>query len=1069
MKKSNSKSQSSSFRRLRAKSIYFRPGLPAAMLAMASSNLFADSGTWNLPVDGLWSDTANWASGQVADGSGFSADFSAVNGDGYHNVTLDSPRTLSSLLFGDLNNSTPTNWTLNNNSDLLNILTLDGASTIDVGDLGVDGIAEISAAVSGSVGITKTGAGKLALTGDKPYTGATTVSAGNLTLTNSAPVSSTYSIATGAVLEFNGITFNVAGGSFSGSGTLLKTGGNRTSIGFSAGGVVNMNLASDALIHVQQGILEANSFNQGDWTNNQSDVLIDAGAFFDSAAGSVRVDAVNGAGQLRAGYWGTPATVTLGVAGGSGTIGGGFNQNTTGVVTLIKEGAGTQVIQNFANHSGPTSVIAGKLVLPQLSNSPTYSIATGSTLEINRLTNQSLNITNILFNGGGNFVKTGPGQLAFSRFQNEATGRSYEYALGNGSQIRVEEGQLRWGDYSVTFNFTNNRSGLHIATGASVESFNCTVNVDALTGGGIYQGGNFGPRRLTLGVNDGSGTFSGTIQGNGLNADSQIQLFKVGTGTQTFTGKCNARGGYGGSSLEVRGGSSISPSGLVLSPSDPTSTLGYATGGIYFSPAATDFSAVTQSAGTMVGSIIAIGERGQSTFTFSGGLINAGRVELAWNGGSAATGPAIMNVSGSAVMNINSNGNLLLGRYGSGVREVTVNQTGGSVIQFSDAGITRGGTGKMNFFSKNQNVTWNLGGGLLSIADIDSIAAGTDGNGAFGGGNGILNLNGGILQITNAAFAAPTGDINGKPVLAAKALGDISTPNSGARIDPYGLAVTFAAPIQHGGASSFDGGLSVESTLPGGSLTLTGINNYTGNTTIASGNTLVLANNAELKFLVNGTIANKITGAGTATLAGKFIIDTTAAATTPGNTWTLLNVANRSFDTLTFSIPGFTESADVWTKSDGGGKWTFTESTGVLSYSLLAPSGFGDWISTFVLNDSTPTGDPDFDGISNLLEYILNGNPGSSDPSILPDLDASGPNFIFTYNRRAESKNDTTQTFQSNNDLGNTWAETLIPATSAGNVIITPNTPSIGIEQIQITVPKGANVKLFGRLEATQP
>lgn len=1070
MKKSNSNSLLSSLRRLRPLSSFLHPCFPSAILVMISPSVSGASGTWISASGGLWSDGANWTSGDVADGGGFAADFSTINGDGFIPVSLDTPRTISSLQFGDVDSSTPTEWLLNNNLDALNLLTMANAATIHVGDLGTNAFAEISCGVAGTDGIAKTGIGKLVLTGTKPYTGPTTVSAGTLTLSHSAPVGSAYSIASGAILEFNGAgIYNVAGGSFSGSGTLVKTGSYRTSLGFSTGGVVTMGLAADAMIHVKEGILEGNSFNQGSWSNNQSDALIEAGAYLDAVAGEVRLDAVNGAGQLRAGYWATPATVTLGVADGSGTLSGGFNQNTTGVVSLVKSGTGTQSIQNFANHSGPTTVNGGRLVLPQLSNSAIYSAAGGSTLEINRATNQSLNITNLLFQGGGTFVKSGPGQLAFSRYQNEATGRSYEYALSNGSQIRVEEGQLRWGDYSVTFNFANNRSGLHIATGASVEAFNCTVLVDALTGGGIYQGGNYGPRRLTVGVNDGSGTFSGTIQGNGLNGDSQVQLFKVGTGTQTFTGKCNARGGYGGSSLEVRGGTSGSPSGLILSPSDPLSTLGYASGGIYFSPAASDYSSVTQTAGTMVANLVAIGERGQSTFTLSGGVVNAGRVELAWNGGSSATGPAIMNISGPAVMNILNNGNLLLGRYGTGVRDVSVHQTGGSVIQFSNAGSTRGGTGKMQFFSRNQNVTWNLSGGLLSIADIDSIAAGTDGNGAFGGGNGILNLNGGTLQITNSAFAAPVGDANGKPLLVAKALGDMATPGSGARIDPYGLGVTFAAPIQHGGSAVHDGGVNVESSVPGGSLTLSGINTYTGNTLVAAGSSFILANNAELRFVINGSTSNKVTGAGNVIVAGKFVIDTAAASAVSGTSWVLADAASISYDPVTFSIPGFTETANVWTKAAGGAVWTFTEATGVLSYSMNTPGGYGSWISGFTPGDTTPGGDPDSDGMPNLLEYVLNGNPGASDPSILPGLEASGANFVFTFHRRTESKNDTTQTFQSNSDLGAIWADTPIPPTSSGNVVITPDSPAPGIEQVQITLPKGGNIKLFGRIQATQP
>jgi hypothetical protein len=69
------------------------------------------------------------------------------------------------------------------------------------------------------------------------------------------------------------------------------------------------------------------------------------------------------------------------------------------------------------------------------------------------------------------------------------------------------------------------------------------------------------------------------------------------------------------------------------------------------------------------------------------------------------------------------------------------------------------------------------------------------------------------------------------------------------------------------------------------------------------------------------------------------------------------------------------------------------------------------WAATpafgLALADQDPSDDPDGDGMENLLEYALNGNPGSADLSILPDLDASGANFILTFTRREESAADT--------------------------------------------------------------
>ena len=161
-----------------------------------------------------------------------------------------------------------------------------------------------------------------------------------------------------------------------------------------------------------------------------------------------------------------------------------------------------------------------------------------------------------------------------------------------------------------------------------------------------------------------------------------------------------------------------------------------------------------------------------------------------------------MNVSDTAQVNMNSNGGILMGQYFG--RPVTVTQTGGNVVFYSDAGVTRGGTGSLAFMSASTTPTYNLNGGTLSIPAITWAAAG----GGSGGGNGTINFNGGTLQITNAAFAVPTG-CHQQPAENRRQDHSVTnaTPDSGAIIDNYGLAITFAAPILHGRTGTFDGGL----------------------------------------------------------------------------------------------------------------------------------------------------------------------------------------------------------------------------------------------------------------------
>jgi autotransporter-associated beta strand protein len=728
-------------------------------------------------------------------------------------------------------------------------------------------------------------------------------------------------------------------------------------------------------------------------------------------------------------------------------------QAISGTAAIVKDGAGTATFSNTLSCTGGTTINGGKIALagaaPSAATLVPTSVASGATLEYTSASN--FNQGGIALTGAGTLLKSGAGTMTFNAANSTI-------ALAAGGLIDVQAGRIQFGNFdAAACSAASNQSDLNIASGATFDGHAGTVAVDKLTGSGTYQAGYFGPRSLSIGVNGGSSTFSGTIKGNGIDGNSQTQLVKRGNGTITLTGTVTARGAFGGSSVEVRGGTIASPSTLVLSPTDPLSTTGYTGGRVYIGATSTDVAVLTQTAGTLLASTMSVGENAQATYNISGGTLNTGSLELAFTGG-APNGPVVMNVSDTAQVNVNSNGNILMGQFFG--RSVTVNQSGGTVAQFSDVATTRGGTGRMNFNSGNQNVTWNLGGGTLSLAGI----ARNSGSG-FGGGNGIINLNGGTLQITNSSFSVPTGTANAKPVIALNVLGDDLTPDSGAIIDNYGLAVTIAAGLLHSGPSFFDGGLKVSSSVSGGSLTLSGINTYTGNTTVVSGSTLSLADNAQLKFIVDGSTNTKLTGAGTANLDGDFNIDTTYADLTSGNTWTLVDVATRNYGG-TFTVVGFTGASGIWTKTDGANVWSFDQSTGVLTLTVVP--GYASWIGGFSVSDAGTAADPDYDGTSNLLEYVLNGDPSASDPAILPTLDSSGANFMFHFTRREESATDTTQVFQYGSDLVG-W--TPINITPPVGSEVTLGTPSGGTQEVTVTIPKSVAVggKLFGRLKASQP
>lgn len=218
-------------------------------------------------------------------------------------------------------------------------------------------------------GIIKNGPGTLELAAGNSYTGATVVNAGRL-LYSGTYSSASQTVADGAVIELAvaGGTRDYASATFSGAGTLRKTGAGTARWGSTA---ATFALADGSLIDVQEGGFVGGSSANEKWTNNRSSLHVAAGARFDGVEANVRVDALTGSGIITSGYNGAGyQNFTFGVADGSGTF-DGLLANGSSPGRFVKAGSGTQTLTGANTYTGGTTITGGTLLVTNTTGSAT--------------------------------------------------------------------------------------------------------------------------------------------------------------------------------------------------------------------------------------------------------------------------------------------------------------------------------------------------------------------------------------------------------------------------------------------------------------------------------------------------------------------------------------------------------------------------------------------------------------------------------------------------------------------------------------------------------------------------
>ena len=745
-----------------------------SVLLVASATLPAGrgaDGTWvqlaGGDATGVWSDPLAWADGVVADGAGATANFASLDITAPSAITLDTPRTIGNLVFGDIDPTTPANWTLDNNFDPANTLTLSGPSPAVIANGGAGSTLTVSAIFAGTDGVTFDGNSTILSSGavGHTYTGGTILK-GRVETTNVANAPLTIF---GAAIATNTVTFD--GGYFRIFNTTTST---------SAGGLIN-----DLIVNTT-GTLEysGRSYTTGALTGNgvlnviTHYVRSDNGGNWSGFTGTINVSSGDaGVSDFRQTTYNGFANATLNLETNANVY---FTPNQAASGTTAVSIGALSGVASAVLSGGP---VAGRVTSFQIGSKnldSTFAGAIEANPAVNRFSNVVKNGIGTLALTGGNSAYTGPttvnaGTLAVAVLANGGAVSSIGRSANGPGNLVINGGVLRY-----------------IGGGSSTDRL-LTLGADSPTieasGTGAVQFTNTGElllsgfdtsRTLTFGgTSPAQNVFAPVIPDNGLGPTT---LMKTGAGTwsltaaNTYTGATTISGGVLSVAVLGNGGvasgigqSSSAASNLVLdggalryigpaASTDRALRIGAAgaaleasgTGpGVFDNPAGIELAGAdlaravtlggTNPGPNMLAAVIADGGAGATSLvksgagtwrltganTFSGGTtIHAGRLTASNVSGSATgSGPVIVNNSGalggagviSGPVTVNEGGRIV---PGEGVGTITVaglTLSTGSVLDY-----------ELNATPANDRIIVSMPDGLtINGGGFNLFAAGT--------------------------------------------------------------------------------------------------------------------------------------------------------------------------------------------------------------------------------------------------------------------------------------------------------------------------------------------------------
>lgn len=891
-----------------------------------------------------------------------------------------------------------------------------------------------SGSINGDTGLVKSGASTLTLATANGYTGTTIMNNGRLRIGNDLALGTGALTLNGGIISSDGTSARVLGNAgLLTLGTALTI-GDPTDTGaltFASPtalltGDLSLTLASDATITSAIG----DDLTGYGFTKLGSGTLTLSGT--SNFSGTVSLDS----GRVRAG-----ANNAL----GTGTIifnGGGLSSNGTTARSLANA-VSLPIDPTFGNSVDTgTITLTGALELPADRTITTLSrtILSGpvsGAFNLTKAGTASLGLGGSNSYGGSSTINAGVLQIRSSG--SLPSGGAVTVASGSSLEIALTSGVNKSFDNPIAIS----GAGAAGTRGALWMSNDNSANTNTHTfTGGITLGGNttFGSFGVTMGM-----TFNSVISGTGnltFNVEGASATTHTFTATfnqpNTYTGNTNLVSGAGNRGFYVLGVNNALPVGTIVN-------LGASTGVLQLN--------LNGKSQTLAG------------LTSSGTLANdtvVGTGSLTINNAATNTFGGVLGGAGSAFSLTKSNpGTLIL----SGANTYT----GGTTI--ADGPIQMSGSGKLG--ATTGTLTINSGGAL----DLNGTNQTVD---SLGGDSTSGNA---VYNSVNASTSTLTVGSNGG---SGSFGGIIANTNSGGS------------------------GLVALTKTGAGTQTLTGTNTYSGATTVNGGTLRINGNHGGATGAVN--VSASATLGGTGTLGGLLTVSS-GGTVSPGVTFGTLTAANgaiiagtyacevdgSSVDTLAVTGNLDLTGATLAVSPTGAGATqssyliaTYSGTlTGTFNVSPSLPSGYsvsystpgqiklvsGSPYDTFVSAisnpaDRDPSDDPDADGISNAVEFVIGGNPASSnDSALLPtqtlvttDLGAGSTDYLkFTY-RMSDVSAYLSPGAEYDTDLSGTWTAA---SNGVAGVVIQTGASSGGIAMVDVYIPRSlsAQGRLFARLK----